>query len=109
MKDESVSRKVNSTEKKNIKFSPIEKNDSFKVLIGKCQKGEGMKSHLSDKDAFLMVQRGEILFALDGVKHHLGQGKSISIPKNTAHSFEVLEDGEVFLILDVHAKLRFLH
>ena len=93
---------------KNIKFSTLEKNNSFKVLIGKGRKGEAMKSHQADKDAFLMVQEGEILFNLDDEKNYLNQGSCISIPMNTAHSFEVLEDCEVSLTLDVNAKLLFL-
>lgn len=93
---------------KKIKFSAIEKNDSFKVLraIGTIE--EQMPPHLSDRSAFLMIAKGAIQFNLDGNGSYLKKDDCISIPKDKVHSFEVVEPCEVLLTLDAEANIRFV-
>jgi|GEM_PF-1606641 len=93
---------------KKIKFKPIEQNEGFKVLTANAKIGEEMPNHWSDKPAFLMIESGEVLFNLDKESHLLQSSCSIAIPANAQHSFTVLEESLVTLILDAHAKIRFV-
>ena len=67
-----------------------------------------MPPHLSDRSAFLMIEKGAIQFNLDGEGSFLKKNDTISIPKDKVHSFEVIEPCEVILTLDAEAKIQFV-
>lgn len=91
-----------------FKFSVVTKNESFKVLIGKGEPGDRMQAHLSDKDAFLLVIAGKIAFRLGDAYRQLGAGDHIQIAAGNIHSFGVLVNCELQLILDSKAKISFV-
>ncbi len=91
-----------------FKFSVVTKNESFKVLIGKGEPGDRMQAHLSDKDAFLLVIAGKIAFRLGDAYRQLGTGDHIQIAAGSIHSFDVLANCELQLILDSKAKISFV-
>jgi len=93
---------------KKIKFSKLETNESFKVLRGEGRSGEIMQPHLSNKDAFILVSKGSVLFKLDGADNYLAKDDCIHIPKNLVHSFKVIDPCEVLLTLDAEAKIQFV-
>lgn len=92
----------------NIKFTPIEKNESFKIMLANGLTNEGMNTHISDKDAYLYVLAGSIQFTLGDGGFLVGPEEGISIPKGVAHSFLVIAPCTVMLTLDIHAQLSFL-
>jgi quercetin dioxygenase-like cupin family protein len=91
-----------------IKFSLLVENTSSKILRATGKVDEGMETHYSDKDAYFWVQNGKVLFRIDDTKHHLRSQEGINIPANAAHSFTVLEESNVLLIMSPEAKIRFI-
>lgn len=92
---------------KKVSFSPLHKNDSFKILVANPEKGAVMLPHYSDKEAVFLVVTGKVEFLLGGSSQVLCANDSISIPKTIKHSFTVLEQGKCLLALDSKAKITF--
>ena len=93
---------------KKVKLTVLEKNDSFKILLGKGQHQQVLPPHIANIDAFLLVQKGELLFNLKGKKQLLGQDNYIKIPKEEEHSLELVTEAEFLIILDAKTKMRFV-
>ena len=91
-----------------IRFETIEKNDRFKVLRGTGALGAQMKPHIADRDSFLIVEDGQISFALDGEDYPMHEGDSIRIPADTLHHLSATKDCKLLLMLDSAVKIRFV-
>jgi mannose-6-phosphate isomerase-like protein (cupin superfamily) len=91
-----------------IIFSLLVENGTSKILRAAGKVDEGMETHLSDKDAYFWVQSGKVLFRIDDTKQHLKSQEGMNIPANAAHSFTVLEESDVLLIMSPEAKITFI-
>ncbi len=91
-----------------VKFTKVEANNSFKVIMTNALAGEGMPPHIADKDAYLHVISGSITFTLDGSLSMISAGSGISIPKTQQHSFVIVDPGQIMLTMDINAKLTFV-
>ncbi len=91
-----------------VKFTAIEQNESFKVLMADAVPGDKMQTHIADKDAYLHVISGAIQFNLDGSIHEVDRSHGMHIPAGHPHSFEVTQSSQLTLTLDSNVKLKFV-
>lgn len=91
-----------------FKFSKIDENGDVRFLKGKGERGDKMSAHHSDRDAFLLVVKGEVNFRLGSEVLPLAADDFLEIPAKVVHSFEVSSPSELLLIVDREAKMTFL-
>jgi len=91
-----------------LKFSKVEMNESFKMLLGSGEQGDIMQPHISNKDAYLMVTEGTIQFSIEGKISIIGKHEGIPIPKDKVHSFKVIDSCHLLLTLDANAQVQFV-
>ena len=92
---------------KKVEISVLENNKSFKILFGKGKEQAILKPHIVDIDAFLLVQKGSILFNIEDTGQLLAKGDHVKIPKNKIHSLEVIKNCEFLVVLNSNAKMTF--
>lgn len=90
-----------------FKFSKIDENGDVRFLKGKGGRGDKMRAHLSDRDAFLLVVKGEVTFRLGSEVLPLAADDFLEIPAKVIHSLEVSTPSELLLIVDKEAKMTF--
>jgi quercetin dioxygenase-like cupin family protein len=90
-----------------VDISVLENNTSFKILFGQGKEQAVLKPHMVDIDAFLLVQKGKLLFNIDNTGHLLSKGEHIKIPKNKVHSLEVIKNCEFLITLNSKTKMSF--
>ena len=91
-----------------FKFSKLTENGGMKLLKGRGEKGDAMRAHLSDRDAFLLILKGEIDFRLGTNTLPLTTDDFMEIPAQEIHAFEVRKSCELLLILDREARMTFV-
>ena len=87
-----------------VDISILENNSSFKVLLGQGKEQAVLKPHTLDIDAFLLVQKGKLLFQINNNGLLLSKGQHIKIPKNKVHSLEVIKNCEFLITLNSKTK-----
>lgn len=86
-----------------IRFGTTTKTSLYKdarmnVMLLNLPEGEVLKPHISKTDAFLVVQKGECEFILEGQVHHLKRGDLFSFKANQLHELKALTDFSMLII-----------
>ena len=76
----------------------VYKDGRMNVMLLNLPEGEVLKPHVSKTDAFLVVQKGECEFTLEGQSHHLKRGDLFSFKANQVHALQALTDFSMLII-----------
>lgn len=91
-----------------IKIS-LEKDDgNIKVMSGSGSVRAILKPHLASETAHFFCTAGVISFFIKEEHHILNQGDYLTIPNQTIHHLEVIEDCQFYLIFPSNTKLNFV-
>lgn len=76
-----------------------------KLTIGRLflKKGAVVPEHSHPQEQITLLERGRLLFTIDGLEQELEAGQALEIPPEAVHQVRALEDS---LALDVFAPVR---
>lgn len=78
--------------------SSLYKDAKMNVMLLNLPEGEELKPHVSKTDAFLVVQKGECEFTVEGKVHHLKRGDLFSFKANQLHSVKAITDFSMLIV-----------
>jgi quercetin dioxygenase-like cupin family protein len=81
-----------------IKSKKIAHTDKFDCILLYIEKGNILKEHISNTDAYLIVLSGEIDFNIHNQTYRLNENDSIAFEKNIPHSVEAISNSKLLLI-----------
>ncbi|GAB1444945.1 MAG: cupin domain-containing protein [Cyclobacteriaceae bacterium] len=81
--------------------------DKFKVFKVTGSRGAEMPSHISTKEAVVVVQYGEAILTLQGKEIHLKTNDSAIIPAQAPHTLLIEEDFESYVIMGNDSEIQF--
>ncbi|HIP31780.1 MAG TPA: cupin domain-containing protein [Crocinitomicaceae bacterium] len=80
-----------------LKTSLLVSNETGKVILISLEKGAILKKHVSDTDANILIEEGEIIFEINDEKHNMVEGDMYSFKKNEVHELTAVENSKVIL------------
>lgn len=90
--------KVNQLQDKPKSIQKILEFDGAKVLNLQLKKGESVPQHDAPENVLVIVQKGRLLFDVDGTKSELTVDNFIYMEPFEKHSFEALEDCDALVV-----------
>ncbi len=81
--------------------------DKFKIFKVTGSRGAEMPSHVSTKEAVVVVLKGEAVLRLLGKEIHLKANDSTIIPAQIPHSLQIEEDFESDVIMEIDSEIKF--
>ncbi len=91
------------------KMSIVQTGSRFKVLKVTGTKGMQMPSHLSTKEAVIIVLQGEALLDLTGKQFHLNVNDSAIIPANEPHTLLIKDTFQANVIMEIESEIKFVN
>lgn len=91
----------NTTELMNfdkINKATVYKDDKQQVLLLNLPAGAEMKPHISPVDAFVVVEKGEVEFVLEGELFLLSKGDLFRFKAHQVHSLKALSDFSMLIV-----------
>lgn len=83
--------------------------DKFKIFKVTGCRGAEMPSHISTKEAVVVVLHGEAILKLLGKEIHLKANDSAIIPAQIPHSLQIEEDFESDVIMEIDSEIKFFN
>ncbi len=80
-----------------LKTSLLVNNETGKVILISLEKGAVLAKHVSDTDANILIEEGEIIFEINNEKHNMVEGDMYSFKKNEVHELTAVENSKVIL------------
>lgn len=81
-----------------IKSKKIAHTDKFDCILLNIEKGNILKEHISNTNAYLIVLTGEIIFNIHNESYRLSKNDGIAFEKNIPHSVEAISNSIMLLI-----------
>jgi quercetin dioxygenase-like cupin family protein len=78
--------------------------DFTTVLLANDKKGTVEVAHSHYQEQTNYVMKGKVLLRTGNAKHTLEDGDVVVIPPYVEHSFEILEDSQLLVIMSPHRK-----
>jgi quercetin dioxygenase-like cupin family protein len=81
--------------------------EQFKVLKVTGTKGMEMPSHLSTKEAVVIILKGEAVLKLTNKEINLKKNESVIIPVKEPHILMITKDLEANIIMEIDSEIKF--
>lgn len=88
-------------------MAPLKVGKEFKTFSVTAKKGMEMPSHISTKEAVVMVQEGKALLKMETGEHLLEKNSVFIIPQGIHHSLSILEDFKAVALMAVDSEIEF--
>ena len=82
---------------------------TYKILKVTGIKGMEMPSHISTKEAVIVVLQGAATINLTEKQIHLKVNDSAIIPANESHTLSIKEDFQANVIMEVDSEIKFVN
>ncbi len=87
--------------KKPVSIAKLKSNTKSNINSIHIKSGEGLKTHITQVPAFLIVTSGQVMYEdVRGEQIELTTGAYLQIPSNVKHSIMAKEDSYLLLIID---------
>ncbi|MEO6903824.1 MAG: cupin domain-containing protein [Bacteroidia bacterium] len=82
--------------------------EHFKILKVKGIKGMEMPSHISTREAVIIVIKGEAVLKLPNKEINLKANESTIIPAKEPHTLTINEDFQANVIMEIESEIKFV-
>lgn len=97
---------MNTTQEK-PELSPLKIGKEFKTFTVTGKKGMEMPSHISTKEAVVIVQEGSALLKMDGEERLLKKDEVCIVPGGRHHSLLLLGDFRAIALMAINSAIEF--
>ncbi|HET7361853.1 MAG TPA: cupin domain-containing protein [Salinimicrobium sp.] len=98
---------MNTTQER-PELAPLKVGKEFKTFTVTGKKGMEMPTHISTKEAVVIVQEGSALLKIDGKEQTLEKEGVYIIPEKVAHSLLLLSDFKAVALMAVDSEIEFV-
>ncbi|HEX4957422.1 MAG TPA: cupin domain-containing protein [Lacibacter sp.] len=81
-----------------IQKAALYKDDHIQIMLLNVPEGHELKSHTSPKDAFCIIEQGEVEFVLEEKIFHLQKGDLFHFKAGQVHSLKAVSDFSMLIV-----------
>ncbi len=93
--------------KSSVNINAVLSTPDFKVISVSGAQGDTLEKHKVNENALLLVKEGSVIYKEGEQEILLHAGSGQSIPADVYHKVTCQEQAEVFVVIPLHAKMKF--
>lgn len=95
------------TTEKRPQLKPLKEGEEFKIYEVTGETGCVMPSHISTKEATVIIQTGSAVLDMEDEQYKLAKGDVVVIPGGKVHALSIQEDFKAIIVMGLDSNIQF--